>query len=735
MTPLPKAACNVHNDTWTRAGIRHVALAVALAATMVAALHEQVASAYEIHTHRVLSYYAASRSILFADITLMADWGYGDPASEQFTTSEAGTGTARDLIGAGAQLEDDLATFKRVYNHFYDPQFNSHQGRGLNAFAGAIVGHPSPTWALEDTGEVVSLAALGSSGGIPQQFSFREAQRTYLDSLTLPAAQDRRAAAGRMFRTLGQVVHHLQDMAQPQHTRNDTHSPYELPARSFYERYTEQIALDSLGTLLINNPMPLPSFPTARQFWTENALAFRGMADFTARNYISYGTGYRTFVVNGSERVFGNVSFPLPNGFNQDSSPRSIVTRTVPLRQLNATVINEPMDYVVGSIFDGAYNGAAGVTYPNKLLGATSLLDKPLTQAGQSRVFTVNQAVFDDHYAILMPRAEAFSAGLLNHFFRGRLGLARSAPTSTTWNIQNLSQQPLNGAFRVYTENSSGARAPLAGGGPFSGTLAPGATMPVVLGEPPSGTQRLAVVFQGIIGQEPASLADPNWFAVAGKVINFTPLAAPCAGSLKREGGFAGLDVTHELGPSSGTVELKFEAFSIPDSLVVTASNGAATQLATTSGMVSGLHVRNFTFNPSTLGTTRARVRVTGSADGTWWTLAMSCPGQGLSSSDFPPTRVVRFDFGSAAAGAGGSCQAGFYVDGVFRGNAFVSASGGTSINVSLTKGPGHGAEFRNFSCASGTVNILVGAQYTDPGGTVRLQNMNQTGVRLFDVR
>ena len=95
----------------------------------------------------------------------------------------------------------------------------------------------------------------------------------------------------------------------------------------------------------------------------------------------------------------------------------------------------------------------------------------------------------------------------------------------------------------------------------------------------------------------------------------------------------------------------------------------------------------------------------------------------------------MRFDFGSILSSAAGSCSASMYVDETFRGNAQVSASGGTSLIVQLTKGTEHGVEFRNFSCTADNRNLLTGAQYTDLVlGVVRLQNFNQTGIRSFVV-
>jgi hypothetical protein len=51
-----------------------------------------------------------------------------------------------------------------------------------------------------------------------------DAREYQLKSLTETTKVDREKNAALLFRTLGQVIHLVQDMAQPQHTRNDPHS-------------------------------------------------------------------------------------------------------------------------------------------------------------------------------------------------------------------------------------------------------------------------------------------------------------------------------------------------------------------------------------------------------------------------------------------------------------------------------------------------------------------------------
>src|SRR4029079_3052981 len=82
---------------------------------------------------------------------------------------------------------------------------------------------------------------------LTQTNSYRDARNYLYEALTGPTELERRKSFGLMFQTLGQVIHHLQDMAQPQHVRNDAHCDSticqmfdpRLYSPSQYERYTD----------------------------------------------------------------------------------------------------------------------------------------------------------------------------------------------------------------------------------------------------------------------------------------------------------------------------------------------------------------------------------------------------------------------------------------------------------------------------------------------------------------
>src|SRR5262249_24802625 len=127
--------------------------------------------------------------------------------------------------------------------------------------------------ALEDNGQITGVLGIGN-----QTFSFVDARARLLQALTSPNAVDRSSNFGLTFRTLRQVIHHIQDMAQPQHVRNDPHlvdirvfgfniNPFSNP--SAYERWTETVhgALPFDGYAPPYSSGDQTTFNVARNFW------------------------------------------------------------------------------------------------------------------------------------------------------------------------------------------------------------------------------------------------------------------------------------------------------------------------------------------------------------------------------------------------------------------------------------------------------------------------------------
>jgi hypothetical protein len=357
------------------------------------------AQAYEIETHKKLSEEAAKQSILENFLPLVGLTSMNDPLVDIDKKLNI-----LDWIKLGANDEDDTlsANFARYRNHFYDPQ---HNGVGYS-FHG-LTGEPSPDWALEDSKTFAT-----------QSYSFSDARQSFYDALTLPNRDNREMWMARTFYTLGHVIHHIQDMAQPQHTRNDSHGGGLLGPFSRYERYTD---LDRVrGNLPFsdtnynqNNPV---IFDKARKFW--DGGDGRGIAEFSSLNFVSAGTN------------FGNPQYPSPSFADAVAQPDE---PAAPL--LQAAGISVPpqcspctMKFYKTHVADNYRPSASG---DNVRASTSSIFDQDLQAKNAPPTFSLNRFNFEAAHTFLIPRAVAYSAGLINYFFRGRLDAIDANYTAT----------------------------------------------------------------------------------------------------------------------------------------------------------------------------------------------------------------------------------------------------------------------------------------------------------------
>ncbi len=302
--------------------------------------------AYKQPTHEDMSEAAAFKSIL-VDSNFLGTLGLKfsiDDERQRFTNSVGTPKTIKFLIRDGARFEDGVnCGDTRSENHFYDPIFNNgliwntQVVTPLISFPITITGQKSPDWALEDQSQFFA-----------QDYSLRDARQYLYEALTLPNLDSRNRKFGLTFQALGQVIHHLQDMAQPQHVRNDPH--YIAPGQdcsqivqtlggylkenpSRYEKYTDANRSDIIGSALQNNPYD-PVYPgtdptifnTARKFWvTQEGTGGTGLgiSEFTNNNFVSAGTNFA--LING--QAAPGSRYPLP----QPGAPNS-----VPVSQLFA---------------------------------------------------------------------------------------------------------------------------------------------------------------------------------------------------------------------------------------------------------------------------------------------------------------------------------------------------------------------------------------------------------------
>ncbi len=400
-----------------------------------ATLYMQAASAYEIQTHGNLSEAAYDQSGLNKDAQLLQNFGL--KSSDTFLNSQGpAPRTIKELIQDGARFEDDSP---RPANHFFDPVHNKALTVG-----GATLGMKSPDWALEDVGIIGNQAS-----------SYRDARQYLYDALTSLAQTDRDKNFGLTFQTLGQVIHHIQDMAQPQHVRNDDHCDRWYCALagmynpSLYEKYTDQNR-NNLPYTGYNSVM----FPTARQFWTGGMNGNgQGMADFTNRNFVSSGTNF----TGALAAIVKNPNYPSPDGTGAILTTRQITDADL----LGANQpLNGEIDFIGTPVVDSYRGGASGANFRTS---SYSLFDADLSIIGANKIFTLNRFNFDAAHQLLIPRAVAYSAGLIDYFFRGKIDFVPDTVNAGSHIIKNLGPEAMTGTFTLYYDAVDGKRYPVAG--------------------------------------------------------------------------------------------------------------------------------------------------------------------------------------------------------------------------------------------------------------------------------
>ena len=400
--------------------------------------------AYEAETtHRKMTAAATKASVLYTDPRIMSSLGLlkADRQTFSYYKSEEGVilgmkdYSLADFVAEGAYEEDYPAL--RALNHFYDPLHD----RGLRAFG--VAGIASWRYMTEPTdipGQAYSLR--DARWYLNHGLTFQHSDKAYADS-------QRKLGMTYVLRTLGHVMHHLQDMAQPQHVRNDQHLSYVSAWESRYEKYTAARGADLQSMMDEATPnYPSPDFLTATDFWTNSSGT--GIAQQNNREFLSHGTNFR---LSATGVTTGAYPLPVPDG-SADYTPAELglTLRSNDQAQCGNPAINCTMTMYSTllvprastlSIFDQDLRATGvEVVWDADILGF-----KPVAR----RFFDLNQVNFDDVHGWLIRRAVSFSAGMVNHFFRGKLEI--SEPTTGTYSVVDHSTGEGFRKIRVTAKN------------------------------------------------------------------------------------------------------------------------------------------------------------------------------------------------------------------------------------------------------------------------------------------
>jgi hypothetical protein len=443
-----------------------------------------VALSYAPATHGEIGRTAVVRSDL--DAILKAQYRVDRGAT--FVVNGA---TVQTWIEIGATREDFPAT--RSLNHFHSPLKPW-------ASAGGLLGQSSVYW------------QQNPDQGLGGTWSWPVARQRLFEFLTLPTPAARDGALADTARALGQVMHMVQDAASPAHTREDPHLLHDgYEARIEELRASRDATLRSRFQAFLAASSTLPStsiftptgdprapVPAARLVDSDRYAgtvpsysvgADVGLAEYTGGGYVSDDTIFLGFALPRRESL-GPAVFDPPA-----DTPG---TR----RYFPKTTDGDTVSHFVaeGALYER-------LLFRGQLVGGLMLDDK----------------VYEDYAARLIPRAVGYSAGLLNYFFRssfdftvGVSGNDASARLLTISIPPELTAETMDGTFTLYAEDKDGLRSAVAGAS-ITTALSRGASAQAIFAPVP-GVRAYVLVFRGKLGAE----SD----AVTGKVKPMGPFVA-----------------------------------------------------------------------------------------------------------------------------------------------------------------------------------------------------------------
>lgn len=346
-------------------------------------------------------------------------------------------------VSDGAEREDDIwdsYPFFRSLHHFLDPVHLEPLTIGKWP---ACTNNASALFGLTGLGFHTTRAdewALHSqplnAWGLPRARGFQK------EALLGPNPGTRDQNMAFLFRSLGHMVHLVQDMAQPEHTRNDQHLPV-FPG-AIYETYTGEIIggaempavahyFESYDTVVL---------PTFQHYFTHPDG--RGMADFSNRSFVTQDTNYGDQAA--ATRCF-EYDFPRI----EDAQPRIEVVTERPLDDFGAVYEVQVLETVFTSHTFDLYRQTSDVDAYHTLYSAFDAEIRKYDPAKQ--VYSLNNFSYDMRAAILLPQATGYSAGFIDHFFRGTVEAKwkklQSGPYVYELTVQNTAKVPIGADARL----------------------------------------------------------------------------------------------------------------------------------------------------------------------------------------------------------------------------------------------------------------------------------------------
>ncbi len=336
--------------------------------------------------------------------------------------------TVQGWMEVGGKQEDEpswcIPYISRSVNHFHNPLNDN----GFSGFVvdGFLAGDSAVRWAQYPIGAQSSSFMTYLCG----DYSWFDVRNYFYRALTSQINSEKEEYFAKTFQGVGQLMHLVQDMSVPEHTRNQAHI---LPA---YEGWVEE----NLDMPVYGNSLNNPFFP--------NDILFR------------------------TQSVFDNASVIIANLFDTNqydgTNPEITIYNNVGLSEYsNAnfiskdTVFSSQFPYPAYSNMYSYKDPTSNKPYLSKIgagdnivhFVATKEYYPKLPPAYKASDLTLDKKVYADYAEKLLPRAIGYSAALMKYFFRGSLEISR--PEENIYSVIDGSVSQSFGKIKAKVRNNT----------------------------------------------------------------------------------------------------------------------------------------------------------------------------------------------------------------------------------------------------------------------------------------
>ena len=416
------------------------------------------AKALDVTTHRAINEYVSQNNLnaFFLDEYLRTQLGIQEGIKTYFKKDELNQQVFR-WVGDGGVDEDTppaCIPYWRSGNHFHNPIDNS-------GFSGIwdtdfLSGMSAIDWAMQP----VDTQSCG-------YYSWNDARDYYYKALTSADKATRETNFAETFRAIGQVMHLVQDMSVPEHTRNNGH----YLSHNYEDWVKGQNVSDYSVSVVSFTPSASIPLSIYNLFDTEQ---YSGMnPDITAQSTIGLAE-YSNANFLSPDKIFSGFAYPSYNDTaarieRDPASDKDIL-------YLDKIGHGENINYL-----------ARAQEFYNYLPADYKKLSLTLDDA----------RVYSSYAGFLMPRAIGYSSQVLSYFFRGQLDVKMG---DGTLKVKNASAETISsGTFAVYYDNADGVRTILTS--MQANTLTPGGEQTINF-TPLVGATTYMLVYQGQLGDE-----------------------------------------------------------------------------------------------------------------------------------------------------------------------------------------------------------------------------------------